>query len=94
MNDKSLINQIIEVLPQLQCKKCEYPDCRSYAQSLIENKEKTNKCEPGGLKTENHIQAILAVKLIGQLNKVKNMKLQILFEKNVLVVQFVLKYVR
>ena len=60
MNDKSLVDQIIEVLPQLQCKKCEYPDCRGYAQSLIENKEKTNKCEPGGLKTENHIQAILA----------------------------------
>ena len=26
MNDKSLVDQIIEVLPQLQCKKCEYPD--------------------------------------------------------------------
>ena len=60
MNDKSLIGKITEVLPQLQCKKCEYPDCRSYAQSLIEKKEKTNKCEPGGLKTENYIQAILA----------------------------------
>ena len=43
MNDKSLVDQIIEVLPQLQCKKCEYPDCRSYAQSLIDKKEKTNK---------------------------------------------------
>ena len=71
MNDKSLVDQIIEVLPQLQCKKCEYPDCRSYAQSLIEKKEKTNKCEPGGLKTENHIQAILADKTYQTTQQIK-----------------------
>ena len=58
MNDKILINQIIEALPQLQCKKCEYPDCKSYATSLIEKNEKTNKCEPGGIETEKNIQTI------------------------------------
>ena len=59
MNDKELVNQIIEVLPQLQCKKCEYPDCKSYAQSVINKKEKTDKCEPGGPQTQNHIKALL-----------------------------------
>jgi electron transport complex protein RnfB len=59
MNDKQLVNQIIEVLPQLQCKKCEYPDCKSYAQSIINKKEKTDKCEPGGPQTQNHIKALL-----------------------------------
>ena len=59
MNDKELVNQIIEVLPQLQCKKCEYPDCKSYAQSIIYKKEKTDKCEPGGPQTQNHIKALL-----------------------------------
>lgn len=59
MNDKELVNQIIEVLPQLQCKKCEYPDCKSYAQSIINKKEKTDKCEPGGTQTQNHIKALL-----------------------------------
>ena len=59
MNDKELVNQIIEVLPQLQCKKCEYPDCKSYAQSIINKKEKTDKCEPGGPQTQNHIKALL-----------------------------------
>ena len=48
MNHKSLKDRIIEALPQLQCKKCEYPDCESYATSLIERNEKTYKCEPGG----------------------------------------------
>jgi len=59
MNDKQLVNQIIEVLPQLQCKKCEYPDCKTYAQSIINKKEKTDKCEPGGPQTQNHIKALL-----------------------------------
>jgi len=46
-------------LPQLQCKKCKYPDCKSYAQSIINKKEKTDKCEPGGPQTQNHIKALL-----------------------------------
>jgi len=59
MNDKELVNQIIEVLPQLKNKKCEYPDCKSYAQSIINKKEKTDKCEPGGPQTQSHIKALL-----------------------------------
>ena len=59
MSEKDLLNKIIEVLPQLQCKKCEYPDCRSYAKSIVDEKEKTNKCEPGGIDTEKNIQALL-----------------------------------
>ena len=51
---------MIEALPQLQCKKCEYPDCKSYAVSLLEKNEQTNKCEPGGTETEAHIKSILS----------------------------------
>ena len=51
MNYKSIQNQIIEALPQLQCKKCEYPDCKSYAISLIEKNEKTRKIRQN---RENH----------------------------------------
>ena len=60
MSDKELINTIIEALPQLQCKKCEYPDCASYASSIVEKNEKTNKCEPGGRKTETQLNKILS----------------------------------
>ena len=60
MNHKSLQEQIIQALPQLQCKKCEYPDCKSYAISLTEKNEETNKCEPGGAETEAHIKSILS----------------------------------
>ena len=59
MCEEVLLNQIIEALPQLQCKKCEYPDCRSYAKSIVEEKEKIDKCEPGGAVTESNIQSLL-----------------------------------
>lgn len=59
MSEEVLLNRIIEVLPQLQCKKCEYPDCRSYAKSIVDEKEKINKCEPGGIDTEKNIQSLL-----------------------------------
>ena len=60
MNNNHLINKITEALPQLQCKKCEYQDCKSYASSIIEKKEKTNKCDPGGMETQNQIIKILS----------------------------------
>ena len=59
MSKEVTLNKIIEVLPQLQCKKCEYPDCRSYAKSIVDEKEKINKCEPGGIDTENNIKTLL-----------------------------------
>jgi len=59
MNNDHLINKITEALPQLQCKKCEYQDCKSYASSIIEKKEKTSKCDPGGVETEKQIKKIL-----------------------------------
>ena len=71
MNHKSLQDQIIEALPQLQCKKCDYPDCKSYATSLIEKNEKTNKCEPGGKETEAHIKSILSNKSLNLPKQIK-----------------------
>tara|TARA_Y100000768_G_scaffold340035_1_gene283656 strand:- start:1041 stop:1649 length:609 start_codon:yes stop_codon:yes gene_type:complete len=60
MENKTLIKKITDILPQMQCKKCEYQDCKSYASSIIEKQEKTNKCDPGGQETENQIEKILS----------------------------------
>ena len=35
--DKDLKDIILEALPQLQCKKCEYKDCEAYAEAIINN---------------------------------------------------------
>tara|TARA_Y100000389_G_C17347062_1_gene456401 strand:+ start:267 stop:884 length:618 start_codon:yes stop_codon:yes gene_type:complete len=57
--DKDLKDIILEALPQLQCKKCEYKDCEAYAEAIINNNECLNRCEPGSLQTENQLRNIL-----------------------------------
>tara|TARA_B100001113_G_C21071795_1_gene605872 strand:- start:649 stop:1257 length:609 start_codon:yes stop_codon:yes gene_type:complete len=71
MDNSVIINKIIEALPQLQCKKCEYQDCKSYASSIIEKKEKTSKCDPGGKETENQIKKILSNEVFEPIKQIK-----------------------
>jgi Na+-translocating ferredoxin:NAD+ oxidoreductase subunit B len=35
-------------LPQTQCTRCGYPDCRAYAQAMAEGEAGINQCPPGG----------------------------------------------
>ena len=35
-------------LPQTQCTRCGYPDCRAYAQAIAEGDAPINRCPPGG----------------------------------------------
>jgi Na+-translocating ferredoxin:NAD+ oxidoreductase subunit B len=35
-------------LPQTQCTRCGYPDCRSYAQAIAQGEAAINRCPPGG----------------------------------------------
>ena len=50
MSDNTLlVEKILTALPQLQCKKCTYKDCLSYAQAVVSDDEDLNKCEPGGI---------------------------------------------
>jgi Na+-translocating ferredoxin:NAD+ oxidoreductase subunit B len=35
-------------LPQTQCTRCGYPDCRAYAQAIAEGGVPINQCPPGG----------------------------------------------
>jgi electron transport complex protein RnfB len=42
-----LIDRIDAVLPQTQCKQCDYPDCRGYAEAIAGGVA-INQCPPGG----------------------------------------------
>jgi Na+-translocating ferredoxin:NAD+ oxidoreductase subunit B len=44
----SLLEALDQALPQTQCTRCGYPDCRSYAQALAEGSADINQCPPGG----------------------------------------------
>lgn len=44
----SLAEQINEALPQTQCTRCGFPDCRHYAEAIAGGLAGINQCPPGG----------------------------------------------
>ncbi len=44
----SLTERINALLPQTQCTRCGYPDCRSYAEAIATQEVAINRCPPGG----------------------------------------------
>ena len=57
---KELTSRLEDVLPQTQCTKCGYPDCRAYAEALANGDIAPNRCPPGGLEGIKRLSAILA----------------------------------
>lgn len=43
-----LAERLYEALPQTQCTRCGYPDCRAYAQAMAAGQAAINQCPPGG----------------------------------------------
>jgi electron transport complex protein RnfB len=43
-----LADRIDHALPQTQCTRCGYPDCRAYAEAIAANEAGINQCPPGG----------------------------------------------
>lgn len=44
----SLADRILDALPQTQCTRCGYPDCKAYAQAIASDHAPINQCPPGG----------------------------------------------
>ena len=42
------IDQLDAALPQTQCTRCGYPDCRRYAEAIATQQAPINQCPPGG----------------------------------------------
>lgn len=45
---ETLAEALDAALPQTQCTRCGYPDCRSYAQAMARGEADINRCPPGG----------------------------------------------
>lgn len=56
--DRSLIDRLDALLPQTQCRLCQTPGCRPYAEAIV-NGEAINRCVPGGQATVDAIAATL-----------------------------------
>ena len=44
----SLADRIEDALPQTQCTRCGYPDCRAYAEAIARGEAGITQCPPGG----------------------------------------------
>lgn len=56
---KELANRLEDILPQTQCTKCSYPDCRGYAEALATGEVLPNRCPPGGVEGIKRLSAVL-----------------------------------
>jgi electron transport complex protein RnfB len=42
------VEAVLGLLPQTQCRRCGYDDCRGYAQAIADEGAEVNRCPPGG----------------------------------------------
>ena len=42
------VEAVLGLLPQTQCRRCGYDDCRGYAQAIVADGAEINRCPPGG----------------------------------------------
>lgn len=48
MTAPGLASALLDALPQTQCRRCGYDDCRRYAEAIAEGGATINRCPPGG----------------------------------------------
>ena len=53
------IQEIIEILPSINCGTCGYPGCSQYAEALVEKGAVRTLCTPGGAEAIKNIERIL-----------------------------------
>lgn len=55
----SLADRIDALLPQTQCQRCGFVDCRGYAEALARGESEINRCPPGGDATTGALARLL-----------------------------------
>ena len=58
--NEELTRSIDDLLPQIQCGACDYPDCRSYAEAIVAGETDIHHCPPGGEHTVSRLAELLA----------------------------------
>lgn len=56
---QKLIDAIDAILPQTQCRECSYAGCRPYADAMVNEGERINRCPPGGVKVLHQLADLL-----------------------------------
>lgn len=56
---QALVQRLWEALPQTQCTRCGYPDCKGYATAIALGDAQINQCPPGGQQGVERLAAIM-----------------------------------
>ena len=56
--DTRLVERLDAALPQTQCRRCGFPDCRRYAEAIACGEAPINRCPPGGEEGVRRLAAI------------------------------------
>ncbi|HEY3635393.1 MAG TPA: RnfABCDGE type electron transport complex subunit B [Caldimonas sp.] len=48
MGARPLVEAVLDALPQTQCRRCGYADCRGYAEAIAAEGADVDRCPPGG----------------------------------------------
>ena len=60
----SLADRIDAALPQTQCTRCGYPDCRGYADAVASGGAAINRCPPGGAEGIERLAALTGLPVL------------------------------
>lgn len=55
---RALAARLNDALPQTQCTRCGYPDCRRYAEAIAAGEAAINRCPPGGAEGIERLAAL------------------------------------
>jgi electron transport complex protein RnfB len=80
-NNGSIVTQIDALLPQTQCRQCNYPGCRPYAEAIAAGKADINQCPPGG-----QVTIVALAELLGRAPKPLNPQHGVEAEKMIAVI--------
>ena len=61
LSTAELSDRLDAALPQTQCTRCGYPDCRSYARAMAAGSAAINRCPPGGAEGVMRLAAIIGL---------------------------------
>lgn len=61
---RARVDAIDRALPQTQCTRCGYPDCRSYAHAMADGSATIDRCPPGGSEGIARLAAITGMSVL------------------------------
>ena len=54
----ALAEALLDALPQTQCRRCGYADCRGYAEAMAQGEADVDRCPPGGAEGVSRLAAM------------------------------------